>query len=174
MEQKEVLIVIGVLVVGFVLFRNNALSGQATFSEDTVSYPQGSEATDAYESSEPPSGLSTSNTIPCPGRNWEREDVCEHWEISWFKCGRENVPCHCGTYDDCKKVAGTPAGADPRLLLTSAMNAIKNMGEPNCAGDCTKTVLYSVNFWNNMLYKPPRKCVTVTRTITCTEPNRED
>lgn len=146
MQQKEVLIVVGVLAVGFLLFKSNTFSGQAT--KDTIySYPTSLKTIDRYQ--EPaPIGLSTSETIPCPGSKTVEDINCANWENYMFRCRNSNggfdaTPCHCKDYDSCTRAGLIPTPLPLTGLFTATLNAVNNMGDSFCAGDCIRQVLFS-------------------------------
>lgn len=175
MQQKEVLIVIGVVLVGFLLLKSNVLSGKASYSDENsiYSFPQGYDSTDAY--SQPQTLGLTSGAIPCPGSKVLSDFNCDSWLNYVFTCRNANggvdwVPCHCSEYKNCGRGTALPTPLTSDTLFTATLNAVNNMGEFNCPEDCVRSVFFGSSSTKNPA--TGEVCVEVSKTIVCTPTNK--
>lgn len=169
MQQKEVLLIIGVLVVGLFLLKSS-LSGNAIAGNNIISSPQGYGLGDP-DYLEHSMGSSTTETLPCPGVKTLEDINCPSWANRWFWCNNIQVPCHCEHFGNCR--AGRPLSTPISFtdLSAASTNALNNMGEPNCPSDCTKNSFFRSYAYTNYDSANPgatEECVMVVKTITCT------
>src|SRR3989344_4533365 len=117
MEQKEVLIIVGVLVAGFFLLKGS-FSGNAVSNDNIISSPQGYEQIQTGYQGGSAQGLSTSETLGCPDMQVLTDDNCADWVNNMFKCTSRGIPtpCHCGSFDSCTNAGPIQPPIGPTTL----------------------------------------------------------